>query len=147
MRDDGPILRVGIAGLGVASTNALPEIMAHPRVRITEAADVRAAAREAFARQFQAETYDTVEALCASPNVDAVYVLTPNGGPAAHAIAAAEQGKQFMADKPMALTLADCDAMIAAAERNGVRILIGHSQGLDGPIVKMAELIAGGELG
>src|SRR5436305_15160290 len=139
MRDDGPILRVGIAGLGVASTNALLELAAHPRVRITAAADVRAAARDAFARQFQAETYDSVEALCASPHVDAVYVLTPNRWHAAHAIAAAEHGKQVIADKPMALTLADCDAMIAAAERNGVRLLIGHSQGLDGPIVKMAE--------
>src|SRR5262249_14553690 len=132
MRDDGPILRVGIAGLGVASTNALPEIMAHPRVRITAAADVRAAARDAVARPFQAETYATGQALCASPNVDAVYVLPPNRFHAAHAIAAAEHGKQVIADKPMALTLADCDAMMAAAERNGVRILIGHSQGLDG---------------
>ena len=78
MNSTTPPLRVGVAGLGVASTFALPEIAAHPRVRLTAAADARPAAREAFARQYGAPTYDTVEALCDSPHVDAVYVLTPN---------------------------------------------------------------------
>src|SRR4051794_274822 len=142
-----PPLRVGVAGLGVASTFALPEIAAHPGVRLTAAADARPAAREAFARQYGAPTYATVEALCESPHVDAVYVLTPNRWHARHAIMAAEGGKQVIADKPMALTLADCDAMIAAAQRNGVRLLVGHSQGLDGPNVTMAALVASGELG
>jgi phthalate 4,5-cis-dihydrodiol dehydrogenase len=147
LSDDGPRLRVGIAGLGVAAATALPQIAAHPRVRITAGADPRPVAREAFAREFGAETYESVEALCASPAVDVVYVLTPSRLHAEHAIVAAEHGKQVVADKPMALTLADCDAMIAAADRNGVRLLVGHSQGLDGPIVKMAELVASGELG
>lgn len=142
-----PPLRIGIAGLGAASVNALPSIAAHPKIRITAAADPRAAAREAFASQFQAEVFDSVEGLCASPNVDAVYVLTPNEFHARHAILAAEHGKQVIGDKPMALTLEDCDAMLAAAERNGVRLLIGHSQGLDAPIVEMARIIASGELG
>src|SRR5439155_25614472 len=63
-----PPLRVGVAGLGVASTFALLEIAAHPRVRLAAAADLRPAAREAFARQYGAPTYDTVEALCESPH-------------------------------------------------------------------------------
>jgi phthalate 4,5-cis-dihydrodiol dehydrogenase len=140
-------MRVGVAGLGVASTNALPEIAAHPRVRLTAAADLRPEARDAFTRQFGARAYESVEALCESPDVDAVYVLTPNRWHARHAILAAEAGKQVIADKPMALTLSDCDAMLAAAEHHGVRLLVGHSQGLDGPIVKMANLIVSGELG
>jgi phthalate 4,5-cis-dihydrodiol dehydrogenase len=147
MSSSTPPLRVGVAGLGVASTFALPAIAAHPRVRLAAAADARPAAREAFARQYGAPTYETVEALCESPHVDAVYVLTPNRWHARHAIMAAEGGKQVIADKPMALTLADCDAMIAAARRHGVRLLVGHSQGLDGPIVRMAALVASGELG
>src|SRR3954452_23014279 len=147
MSSTTPPLRVGVAGLGVASTFALPEIAAHPGVRLAAAADARPTAREAFARQYGAPTYDTVEALCESPHVDAVYVLTPNRWHARHAIMAAERGKQVIADKPMALTLADCDAMIAPAQRNGVRLLVGHSQGLDGPNVTMAALVASGELG
>jgi phthalate 4,5-cis-dihydrodiol dehydrogenase len=142
-----PALRMGIAGLGAASVNALPAIAAHPLIRISAGADLRPAAREAFARQFDAEVFDNVEALCSSANVDAVYILTPNELHAQHAIMAMERGKQVIGDKPMALTLEDCDAMLATSERNGVRLLIGHSQGLDAPIVEMARIIASGELG
>jgi phthalate 4,5-cis-dihydrodiol dehydrogenase len=138
---------MGIAGLGAASVNALPSLAAHPRVRIAAAADPRPIAREAFERQFAAPAFDDVEALCASPEVDAVYILTPNELHARHAIMAAEHRKQVIGDKPMALTLEDCDAMLAAADRNGVQLLIGHSQGLDAPIVEMARLAASGELG
>jgi phthalate 4,5-cis-dihydrodiol dehydrogenase len=142
-----PALRVGVAGLGAASVNALPAIAAHPSMRITAAADLRQPALQAFGRQFEADMFESVEELCSSPNVDMIYVLTPNQFHAEHAILAAEHGKQVIADKPMALTLEDCDAMMSAAERNSVRLLVGHSQGLDAPIVEMARLIASGELG
>jgi phthalate 4,5-cis-dihydrodiol dehydrogenase len=142
-----PVLRVGIAGLGFASTIMLPELAAHSRIKITAGADVRPESVEAFGRAFGAEMYASVEALCASENVDAVYVLTPNRFHAEHAILAAEHGKHVFADKPMALTLDDCDRMIEAAERNGVRMLVGHTQSLDPGIRAMAEIVRGGELG
>src|SRR5689334_15487451 len=138
---DGPIMRVGVIGLGFASTVMLPELAANPRVKITAGADVRPAALERFASEFGAETYAGAEDLCRSPNVDAVYILSPNRFHAQHAIAAAEAGKQVMADKPMALTLEDCDRMIAAAERNGVRLLVGHTQSLDPGIREMARIV------
>jgi phthalate 4,5-cis-dihydrodiol dehydrogenase len=144
---DKPILRVGIAGLGFASTVMLPELAAHPRIKITAGADVRPESVDAFGREFGAETYSSVEALCASRNVDAVYVLTPNRFHAQHAIMAAEHGKHVFADKPMALTLDDCDRMIAAAERNGVHVLVGHTQSLDPGIRAMADVVLSGDLG
>ena len=73
-----PVLRIGVVGLGFASTVMLPELSAHPRVKITAGADIRPEAAEAFGSQFRAETYRSAEDLCASPNVDAVYILTPN---------------------------------------------------------------------
>ena len=81
------------------------------------------------------------------PEVDAVYVLTPNRFHAEHAIMAAESGMQVFADKPMALSLDDCDRMIAVAERNGVRLLVGHTQSLDPGIRAMADIVRSGELG
>jgi phthalate 4,5-cis-dihydrodiol dehydrogenase len=85
--------------------------------------------------------------MCKAPDIDAIYILTPNAVHAQHAILAAEHGKQVIADKPMALTLDDCDAMIRAADRNGVRLLIGHSQSLDSGILKMVEIVRSGVLG
>ncbi len=142
-----PRLRIGLAGLGAATPNALPEIASHPDYQITAAADVRPEALARFASEIGGETYDSVEALCNSPNVDVVHVLTPNHLHAQHAIAAAEAGKQVICDKPLAISLEQCDAVIDAAERNGVRVLVGHSQSLDAPIRRMAGITNGGELG
>src|SRR5579862_2022810 len=142
-----PKLRIGLAGLGAATPNALPEIANHPNYQITAAADPRPEARQRFASEVGGETYESVEAMCESANVDVVHILTPNRLHAQHAIVAANAGKQVICDKPMAISLAECDAMIAAAERKGVRLLIGHSQSLDPPIRRMAEIVARGELG
>jgi phthalate 4,5-cis-dihydrodiol dehydrogenase len=144
------VIRFGVAGLGTGAGNALseaPGLAAHPNVRLTAAADVRQTALDRFASEFQAETYTSVEALCASPNVDAVYILTPSRMHAEHAIIAAEHGKQVILDKPMALTIEDAERVVAAVERNGVRLLVGHSQSLDSGIIRMAEIVRGGELG
>ena len=60
----------------------------------------------------RARTYDTVEELCADPAVEIVYVATPHQHHARHAILAAQHGKHVLVEKPMALTLDDCAAMI-----------------------------------
>src|SRR3954453_19591318 len=132
-----PILRVGMAGLGTSVPNALPELAAHPGIKITAGAGLRQESLDKFASEFGGETYSSVEAMCESPNVDAVYILTPNKLHAEHAIIAANHGKQVFCDKPMALSLDDCDRMIEAADRNGVRLVTGHSQAMDAPVRAM----------
>jgi phthalate 4,5-cis-dihydrodiol dehydrogenase len=150
MERRSPKMRIGIAGLGAGAVNALsaaPGLTSHPNVELVAAADPRPEARDAFASLYGGRTYATVEELCEASDLDAVYILTPNALHAEHAVIAAEHGKQVIADKPMALTLDDCDAMIRAAERNGVRLLIGHSQSLDSGILKMVEIVRSGVLG
>jgi len=145
----GPI-RFGVAGLGAGASNSLSEVpglASHPNVKLTAAADLRQSALDQFAADFGGETYTSVEALCSSPNVDAVYILTPSRLHAEHAIIAAEHGKQVLLDKPMALTLEDAARVVQAVERNGVRLLVGHSQSLDTGILKMADLVRQGDLG
>ena len=144
------VMRIGIAGLGAGAVNALaatPGLTNHPNIQLVAAADLRPEARDAFASLCGGRTHAGVEEMCKASDIDAVYILTPNALHAEHAIIAAEHGKQVIADKPMALTLDDCDAMIRAAERRGVRLLIGHSQSLDSGILKMIEIIRSGVLG
>lgn len=140
-------LRVGVAGLGRAFTIMLPTFVADPRVQLVAAADPRAEARARFASDFSARTYDTVEELCADPAVEVVYVATPHQFHAAHAIAAARSGKHVLVEKPMALTLEDCAAMIAAARDANVRLIVGHSHSFDTPILRTRALIESGEFG
>ncbi len=141
------ILRLGMAGLGVASTQILPPIAKLPFIKITAAADMRADAVAKFSAQYQAEGYTSVEELCASPNVDAVYIATPNALHAEHAITAAKHKKHIIVEKPMAMNLAECDAMNEAADKYGVKLLCGHTHSFDPPIRKIREIVKSGELG
>src|SRR3954471_15615503 len=114
-----PTLRLGIAGLGVASTLFLPGVEQSPHARIVAAADRRRSALEAFERKYQGRGYESVEDLCADPDVDVIWIATPNQHHCRHAVLAAEHGKHVICTKPMALTVEECEAMCLAAERNG----------------------------
>jgi 1,5-anhydro-D-fructose reductase (1,5-anhydro-D-mannitol-forming) len=81
---------------------------------------------ESFARDHgAATTYASLEATLADPEVDIVYVASPNGLHREHVVAAAEAGKHVLCEKPMANDAGDCLAMIAACARAGVQLGIG----------------------
>ncbi|MBM2810767.1 MAG: hypothetical protein HW416_1526 [Chloroflexi bacterium] len=140
-------LRFGVAGLGVASTEILPNIAAHPNLQVVAAADLRPEALRRFEQEYEGKGYESVEAMCDSPDVDAIYVCTPNNFHAPNVIAAAERGKHVIVEKPMAPTIAECEAMNAAAEKYGIKLLCGHTHSFDPPIRKMREIVTSGELG
>jgi phthalate 4,5-cis-dihydrodiol dehydrogenase len=140
-------LRIGIAGLGIASSYTMPVFASHPRSQVVAAADTRPAALARFAAEYEGETFESIEALCTSPDVNVVYVATPNFLHAEHAILAAEHGKHLIVEKPMAISLGQCDAMIEAAERNEVQLVCGHTHSFNPPIQAMRELVRGGTLG
>jgi phthalate 4,5-cis-dihydrodiol dehydrogenase len=141
------VLRFGIAGLGVASTQILPPISTLPFIKVTAAADTRTDALAKFREAYKGETFTSVEAMCASSNVDAVYVATPNQLHAQHAITAANHKKHIIVEKPMAMNLAECDAMNEAADKHGVKLLCGHTHSFDPPIRKIRDIVRSGELG
>lgn len=140
-------LRIGILGLGRAAVSMLPSILAHPHAEIVAAADSREEVRDSFGRDFGVPVYADAEELCADPGVTAVYVATPHAMHAPHTIRAAEHGKHVLVEKPMALTLDDCEAMRSAAAASGVHIVVGHTHSFDRPIQKMREIVHSGELG
>jgi phthalate 4,5-cis-dihydrodiol dehydrogenase len=147
-RDSGKVIRFGIVGLGLAGAQALPALAARPFIKLTAAADVRPEALDKFERDFGGETYHSVEELAASPNVDAVHIATPHNLHVQHTLAAVERGKHVVLEKPMALSLEDCDRMIEAAERNKVFLVVDRgSHGFDPPVHKVREIVRSGELG
>jgi phthalate 4,5-cis-dihydrodiol dehydrogenase len=125
----------------------LPTFVGDPRVALVAAADSRAEARARFAADFAAVSYPTVEELCADPAVEAIYVATPHQDHARHAVLAARHGKHLLVEKPMALSLSECAAIIAAAERAGVALVVGHSHSFDAPVVRLRALIESGAFG
>ena len=143
----GPALRIGVAGLGRAFTLMLPTMRFDARVRLVAAADPSAAARQQFATDFGAPAYDSVEALCADPQVQLVYVATPHQWHCQHVCAAAAAGKHVLVEKPMAISLDECTAMVEACESAGVQLIVGHSHSFDAPVLRLRALVRGGRYG
>jgi len=141
------ILRMGMAGLGVASTQILPPLAKLPHIKIAAAVDVRKEALGKFREEFGGETFDTVEEMCRSDKVDFVYIATPNELHAEHVITAAKHGKHAIVEKPMALSIEQCEAMNEAAEKYGTKLLCGHTHSFDPPIRKIREIVKNGDLG
>ena len=147
MSTDSSSIGLGIVGLGMAGAVMVHAASRHPGFRIVAAAEPKAGPRAAFARDFNVAVHDDIRRLCDDPAVDAVYIATPHQFHAEHASLAAMAGKHVILEKPMALTLADCDTIIAAVERTGVHLVVGHTHAFDPAIRAMRTIIASGELG
>ena len=92
-QNSSPELRMAIAGLGAAGCMMIPAMVKNPKVRITAAADLDEPSLDKFHSDFQAEVYGDVEALCQSPNVDAIYISTPTQLHTQHVLMALENGE------------------------------------------------------
>jgi phthalate 4,5-cis-dihydrodiol dehydrogenase len=140
-------LRLGVAGLGRAFSVMLPTFTGDARVSLVAAADLRPEARQRFTAEFGGDSYESVEDLCSDPAIDVIYIATPHQFHARHAAIAARRGKHLLIEKPIALSLDDCRSIIEAAQRAGVRLVVGHSHSFDAPVRRLRELIVGGQFG
>ncbi|MCU0271436.1 MAG: Gfo/Idh/MocA family oxidoreductase [Acidimicrobiales bacterium] len=112
-------VRVGIVGGGrIADLNKIGWL-AHERGEIVAVCDVDAATRDARAAEWSCRAYADLDDLLADPDVDAVEILTPHHLHADQAIAALDAGKHVSLQKPPTTTLAELDAVAAAADRAG----------------------------
>lgn len=140
-------LRIGVAGLGRAFSIMLPTFVHDTRVKLVAATDTQTVARRQFESDFGGPTYDSVEALCADPQVQVVYIATPHQFHARHACLAAAAGKHLLVEKPMAITLDECTQMVDAARRAGVQLIVGHSHSFDAPVLRLRDLVESGRFG
>ena len=144
---NGPLLNLGIIGLGGGASQMLPAFARHSRVSVTAAADIDQEQLDKFRTQYEGETFLSAEAICQSPNVDVVYIATPNQFHTEHALTAIESKKHVYMEKPMTLTLEEADAMIQAAEQNGVQLAVNVKHSYEPRVRKIREMVVSEELG
>jgi glucose-fructose oxidoreductase len=84
--------------------------------------------------------YDTMHQMADNPDIDIVYVVTPNALHAEHTIAAANAGKHVICEKPMAISVAECDQMIAACRKAKKKLSIGYRLHFDPYHVELMRL-------
>ena len=145
---EGRVLGIGIVGIGGAAVNMLPAFARHPEFSIAAAADTDPDVLGRFARDYPAAaTFRSIAELCACPAVDLVYIATPTRLHAEHAGIALAAKKHVLIEKPMAVTLGEADAMIAAAEKHAVLLGVNVKHSFEPRILKLRALAQSGELG
>jgi predicted dehydrogenase len=121
-------LRWGLIGCGdIARKRIAPAFRDLPNCELVAVSRADFAKAESFAHEFGARHwYQKWEDLVADEEVDAVYIATPVHLHAAQAIAAADAGKHVLTEKPMGLSVDECDRMIDACDANQVRLGVAY---------------------
>jgi phthalate 4,5-cis-dihydrodiol dehydrogenase len=121
-------LRMAVAGLGQGAGGVMPSMDAMPEIDLVAGADINPQMRKGFEERYPGtKTYESVAALCKDPNVEAVWVSTPNKFHCEHAVEAMRGGKHVIVEKPMAVDLAEADRMCETAQKEGVKLIAGHT--------------------
>ena len=141
-------IRVGIIGCGkIAQVRHIPEYAANPHTEVYGFYDINLARAEGLAEKYNGKAYASYEELLADPAIEAVSVCAANHVHAEITVAALKAGKHVLCEKPMAVTLEECEAMVAAARESGKYLMIGQNQRLAKAHAKAKELIEQGAIG
>ena len=133
------MIRVGIIGCGkIAQVRHLPEYAANPNAEVVAYYDKNRARAEEMAAKYGGDVCDTYFDLLNRSDIDAVSICVENRSHAEISTAALYAGKHVLCEKPMAVTLAECESMVAAAERNGKHLMVGHNMRFD-PVHRRAK--------
>ncbi|MDD3411817.1 MAG: Gfo/Idh/MocA family oxidoreductase [Eubacteriales bacterium] len=142
------MFRIGIIGCGkIAQVRHIPEYAQNPMAQLAGFFDLNAQRAAELAQQYGGTAYPSVEALLADSSIDAVSVCAANSAHAEITLAALKAGKHVLCEKPMAMTLADCEAMVAQAKQSGKFLMIGHNQRLTQAHLKARQLLEEGKIG
>ncbi len=120
------ILSVGLIGAGSIARGHVRGIEANDNIALAAVMDIDRRRALALANAHNARAYEKLDDLLNDPQVDAVHVCSIHNAHAEQVIAAARAGKHVLVEKPMALSVVECDRMIAACEAAGVALMVGQ---------------------
>ena len=125
-------LGVALVGLGNYATNQLaPALLETEQCRLTGIVTGTPSKIDRWRSEYDIPeknvyNYETFDQIADNPDIHVVYVVLPNSMHAEYAIRAAEAGKHVITEKPMATSVRDCERMIEACEKAGVKLSVGY---------------------
>jgi myo-inositol 2-dehydrogenase / D-chiro-inositol 1-dehydrogenase len=141
-------MRVALVGYGAWGRHHARALDAAPNAELVAiVAQGAASAASAVAERPRVAVHREIAPVLADPSIEAVVIAAQNALHAALGLAALHSGKHVLLEKPMALTLADCDALIAAARASGRVLTIGHELRVSLQWGRMKALLAEGAIG
>ncbi len=142
-------LRFGVVGVGRMGLTHAENLACRVRgarlVAVTTAKAERAA--QVIGRCGPVSVYPDLASLLAGEPLDAVVISSSTSAHAANVEQCAAAGLQIFCEKPLALSLADCDRAIASVERAGVKLMVGHVRRFDTGHVEAKRFIEAGAIG
>ena len=141
-------LKVGIIGLGGIARSHCDAIATLENVEVVAVADLFEEKRRLYMDEYDIPRgYTSHTELLKDDEIDAVAVVLGHHLHHRLTVDACNAGKHVLVEKPMALSLEQCDDMIEAAASNNVKLMVGHTPHFSGILLKMKEILDSGRLG
>ncbi|MCZ8515545.1 Gfo/Idh/MocA family oxidoreductase [Paenibacillus filicis] len=143
-------LRLAVVGLGRVSKSHLPAVRALSsaiELAALVSRDETKLRQEAEQWEGQVRTYTSYDEALKDPGIDAVLLLLPHDLHAEYSIRALHAGKHVLVEKPMAMNVAEAEAMAAAADASGAVLMVGQSRRFFGTVMESVRRVRSRDIG
>lgn len=149
---DGPTLKVAIMGLGSYGTRVAKAMKDCTRAKLTGVISGTPSKITAWQQEYgipekNCYNYENFDAVKDNPDIDAIYVITPNALHKDQVIRTAKAGKHAICEKPMGINAREGEEMVKACKEAGVRLLVGYRMHFEPNTVEVIRMRKDGELG
>ncbi|TYR35734.1 Gfo/Idh/MocA family oxidoreductase [Sphingobacterium phlebotomi] len=149
---NGPVLRVAIMGLGGYGTRVAEAMKACKKAKLVGVISGTPAKIKAWQSKYQIPekncyNYENFDNLKDNPDIDAVYVITPNALHHDQVIRAAKAGKHVICEKPMGLNAKEGEEMVRACEQAKVKLLVGYRMHFEPKTLEVVRMRQNGDFG
>lgn len=149
---EGKTLRVALMGLGGYANRVAEAMQSCKRATVAGVISGTPSKIETWKKKYNIPdkncyNYQTFDSIKNNPDIDAVYVITPNGLHHNHTIRAAKAGKHVICEKPLANTAKEAREMVDACKKAGVKLLMGYRIHFEANTLEIVRMRNAGELG
>jgi len=141
------MVRAAIVGLGWWGKNLVNSVADSSALRFTTANTRTRQTAEAFCREKSLRWTSDLDEVLRDPAIDAVVFATPHSQHPDQVRRAAAAGKHVFVEKPFAMTLAEADSMLNAAERAGIVLAVGFNRRFHPSMARLRDAVRSGRLG
>lgn len=150
--ENGPILRVAIMGLGSYGSRVAEAMQSCTQAKLVGIISGSPSKIKDWQKRFNIPekncyNYENFDQIKDNPDIDAVYVITPNGLHRDQVIRVAKTGKHAICEKPMAINASEAQEMIDACNEANVKLLVGYRMHFEPKTLEIIRMRKAGELG
>ncbi len=149
---DGPVLKVAILGLGSYATRVAEAMVDCKKAKLTGLISGTPSKIKTWQARYNIPdkncyNYGNYDEIKNNPDIDAVYIITPNALHHDEAIRVAKAGKHVICEKPMAISVKEAEEMIDACKKANVKLLVGYRMHFESHVLEIVRLRNAGEFG